>query len=104
MDKELPKINPAKLTKENYSVECGSSCPLCGFTPLNKDGCPVFIPSLSEQNLIGYSEPPWKAGTSFKKDCAAVFECPNCFQIYWYHFYLDFLKLAYNEKNSPDDR
>ena len=103
MEKELPKISSARLTKENYSVHLGRECPLCQHEYLDADGFSKWVVYIDEQNLIGYSDAPWAVGKNKYKNCAAVFECPECGGIYWFHWNIISLKRQWEKqkKNSP---
>ena len=86
--KELPQINSARLTKENYSSNWGHFCPNCG---IEQD---AFY--IQDQKLVGWAEAPWENNSFHKdKDCATVCECSSCGDIYWFHFNLDQLKEIY---------
>jgi len=89
----LPKINSARLNVGNYSSGRGSFCPNCRHEYLNKFGLVRWFISPKEQPLIGWSDAPF----AHQNDVAAVFECANCFEIYWFHLNLDYIKELWAE-------
>ena len=79
----IARINSAKLTSENYSINRGTSCPICGYTHRDPDGSPRWYVGPREQKFMGLAEPPWKGGNI--DTIGAVFECITCFGLYWFH-------------------
>lgn len=71
------RINPALLTRGNYDVECGRSCPMCEFRIAYSDNCYKAWPPIDVCQAPFLN---WH-GDAF----AEVRRCPNCGQLSWHH-------------------
>jgi len=78
-------FNPAKLSSDNYNQAQCTYCCHC-HEPFKKDKYWDF--NFEELIFLGMCEAPFpKIGNDGDCLLAGVFECPHCFEFYWFHLF-----------------
>ena len=94
----LPKpLNPNLLNGNNYSPERGAICPNCLTSTIPGETQFYINPFL--QKFVGWSKPPWPK----RVDIAVVFECPNCFEKYWFHWTKSAAQTLFEHQKEKDN-
>jgi len=79
--KYFPKITPCELTTDNMDRCCAlDNCPGCDFDLENH--CMCWFKKLK---IVAICEAPWPGGFNKERTKAIVYECPNCFEHFWFH-------------------
>lgn len=79
--KKFNTISPCELTTENMDRCCAlDSCPNCDYDFSTPD-----IGWFRKVKIICICEAPFAGGFNIKRTKAIVYECPNCFNYFWFH-------------------
>lgn len=79
--KKFPIKSPVELITDNMDRSCAlDECPGCEFYFDVRDCC-WFL----SVKIVAIGEAPWVGGASEKRPLAIVYQCPSCFEYFWFH-------------------
>lgn len=79
--KKFSNKSPVELTRQNMDRSCAlCNCPDCDFN-FRDDNHYWF----KRVEIVAICEAPWVGGTFEKRPLAIVYQCPKCFEYFWFH-------------------